>query len=100
VPVAILSSSTFDATTMDPLTVRLASAGVRLRGNGTPLSSLDDVNGDGLPDLVVHVSTEALQLTATDTTATLEATSYPLGALSRPFGGRPVRGADTVRVVP
>ena len=60
VPVAILSDEGFDATTVDATTVRLASAQVRLRGNGTPMASVYDVDGDGLADLVVHVSTSAL----------------------------------------
>ena len=91
VPVAIFSSTTFDATTVIPETVTLASAPVQLKGNGTPMSSFQDVNGDGLLDLVVHVSTEALQLTETDTEAILEGTT---------FGGRSVRGRDTIKVVP
>lgn len=61
VPMAILSSATFDATTVDPVTVSLASAPVKLKGKGTPMASFEDVDGNGLPDLVVQVSTEALQ---------------------------------------
>lgn len=91
VPVAILSTSTFDARTVDPLTVTLASAPVALRGKGTPTASAQDVNADGLLDLVVHVSTEALQLSETDTEAVLEGST---------FNGIRIRGVDTVRVVP
>src|SRR5205085_3194326 len=53
VPVAILSSATFDATTVNPTTVTLANAAVRLKGNGTPITEQRDVNGDGRVDLVV-----------------------------------------------
>jgi predicted extracellular nuclease len=91
VPVAILSTPDFDAGTVDPLTVRLAGASVRLRGRGTPMASLEDVNGDGLRDLVLHISTEALQLTAGDVEAVLEGMT---------FGGMFVRSTDTVRIVP
>jgi hypothetical protein len=63
-PIAILSTAAFDATTVNPLTVRVAGAPIGLRRNGTTASSLEDVNGDGLLDLVVHVSTEALQPTS------------------------------------
>jgi tRNA pseudouridine-54 N-methylase len=38
---------------------------VALKGKGTPMASTQDVNGDGRMDLVVHVSTEALQLSDT-----------------------------------
>ena len=71
-PVAIFGTATFDATTVDPLTVTLASAPVELKGNGTPMASSKDVNGDCRLDLVVHVSTEELQLSSADTEVTLQ----------------------------
>ena len=90
-PVAILSSETFDATTIDPLTVTLAGANVRLKGKGTPMSSFEDINKDGRLDLLVHVETEALELTDTSTEAVLE---------GKTFSGRRIKGTDTVKVVP
>jgi len=50
-PVAILSTPTFDARTVDSTTVTLASAPVALKGKGRPMTSFEDVNGDGLLDL-------------------------------------------------
>lgn len=91
VPVAIFSTSAFDATAIDPTTVTLASAPVKLKGKGTPMASFEDLNGDGLLDLVVHVSTEALQLSETDTQAILE---------GQTLSGISIRGTDSVRVVP
>jgi len=91
VPVAILSSPTFDATRVDPLTVTLAGAAATLKGKGTPMVSVQDVDGDGLLDLVVHVSTEALQMSDTDTQAILK---------GQTFDDQAIRGMDTVRVVP
>ena len=91
IPVAILSNDSFDATTVDPATVTLASASVRLKGKGTPMAALEDVNGDGIVDLVVHVTTETLQLTGTDTEVVVE---------GQTFGGGSVIGTDTVRIVP
>jgi hypothetical protein len=91
VPVAILSSASFDATTVDPLTVTLASAPVKLKGSGTPQVLVQDVNGDGRLDLVIHIQTEALQLSANDTQAVLEAET---------FGGTAIVGTDLVRIVP
>ena len=59
VPVAILSSAEFDATTVDPGTVELAGAGVAVKGKGDKLhASVEDVNGDGLNDLSLKISTQ------------------------------------------
>jgi len=91
VPVAIFSTATFDATTVDPLTVTLASAPVKLKGKGTPMSSFQDVNGDGRRDWEDHVNTENLQLSETDTQAVLE---------GKTFGGTTITGTDSIRVVP
>lgn len=91
VPVAILSTATFDATTVDPLTVTLASAPVKLKGKGTPMASVQDVNGDTLFDLVVHVDTQALALNESDTEAVLE---------GQTFSAQAIRGTDSIRVVP
>ncbi len=61
IPVAILSSAEFDATTVDPETVMLAGAGVAVRGRGSRLMAHEeDVNEDGLLDLWVQVETENL----------------------------------------
>ncbi len=91
VPVAIFSTPTFDARTVDPTTVTLASAPIKLTGKGKPIASFQDVNGDGLLDLVVDVETSALQLTSTDTVAVLK---------GRTFSGQPIKGSDSVRIVP
>ena len=91
VPVAILSSPSFDATQVDPLTITLAGAHVALRGKGTPMVSQQDVNDDGLLDLVVHVETEALELSPEDTEALL---------LGQTYGGLHIVGSDSVRIVP
>jgi hypothetical protein len=61
VPAAILSSAEFDATAVDVQSVFLAGAGVAVRGNGNRyMSHAEDVNGDGLLDLVIQVETENL----------------------------------------
>jgi hypothetical protein len=91
VPVAILSTSTFDARSVDPTTVTLASAPVKLKGNGTAMASFQDVNGDGRLDLVVNVQASALQLSSSSTTAVLKA---------RTSGGLPVKGSQPIVVVP
>jgi hypothetical protein len=90
VPVAIFSTADFDATTVDPTTVTLAGASVRLKGKGTPMASFEDINGDGLLDIIVHVDTTALELTGEDTEAILEGET---------FDGQKIRGVDTIRIV-
>lgn len=91
VPVAVLSTPTFDATKVDPGSVTLAGAKVKVKGKGSYQASLQDVNGDGRQDLVVQVVTNALELTAGDTRAFLE---------GKTFGGQRIIGVDTIRVVP
>src|ERR1044072_5547771 len=88
VPVAILSSATFDATTVNPITITLAQASVKLKGNGTPMASFQDVNGDGRLDLVVQVITTALALSTGDTQATLT---------GQTFDGKSITGVDSVK---
>jgi hypothetical protein len=90
VPVAILSSSTFDATTVDPLTVRLGSAEIAVRGKGTLLAHEEDVNGDGLQDLVIQVNTADLGFAPDAGEATL--TGYT-------FSGQFFWGTDEIIVV-
>lgn len=104
-PVAILGTPDFDPGTVDPATVTLAGAPVRLTGNpyaatkgkskafgqGTPMASLVDVNGDGRLDLLLHFETSALELESTDTVAVLKGMT---------FDGKFIRGQDAVRIVP
>ena len=91
IPVAILSSSSFDAATVDAAFVSLSSAPVKLKGKSNLQTSMEDVNGDGLLDQVVHVSTEELSLSEGDTQATLD---------GRLYDGTAIRGVDVIRVVP
>ncbi|RLB88247.1 MAG: hypothetical protein DRH26_13950, partial [Deltaproteobacteria bacterium] len=92
VPVAILSTDDFDASTIDPGTVTLAGAGVKIKGKGNRLmSSLADINGDGLKDLIVHVDTQALTITDAEELAVIEGFTY---------SGLSIIGSDTIRIVP
>jgi hypothetical protein len=85
VPVAILSSLTFDATTVDRSTVVFAGASPLPIGQ-TP----EDVNGDGLLDVVLHFSTQSLNLQLSDTEACLT---------GKTLGGQDFKGCDSVRIV-
>ena len=55
------------------------------------MASCEDVNQDGRLDLRVHVETQALQLSETDTEAILE---------GKTTDGTLMRGVETVSVVP
>jgi N-acetylneuraminic acid mutarotase len=92
VPVAILSNACFDATQVNPDSVTLAGAPVRLIARGSRYQcSAQDVNGDGRADLMCHVETAQFMLEPGDTIAELRATT---------FGGGEVRGQDSIRLVP
>jgi hypothetical protein len=54
IPVAILSVANFDATTVLPMSVELAGAGVAVRGK-KPLAHAEDVDSDGDVDLLVQI---------------------------------------------
>jgi hypothetical protein len=90
-PVAILSTADFDATTVDPTTVKLEDTSVALNRRGEPRASTKDVNRDGLLDLVVHFKIRDLPFTVVDTMAVLDGET---------FDGTPISGTDTIRLVP
>ena len=88
VPVAIFSTEAFDTTTVDPTSALLACAEIRFKGKGYQ-ANVEDVNGEGLMDLVAHIETTALDLSATSENAVLEGQA----------GGMTIRGSDFVTVV-
>ena len=85
VPVSILSDSTFDATTVDRSTVVFAGASPLLIGQ-TP----EDINYDGLLDVVLHFKTQELNLQPGDTEACLT---------GKTLSGQEFEGCDSVRIV-
>ena len=90
--VAILSSSTFDATTVDPASVNLAGARIKLVGkSGRLLSHFEDVNDDHFLDLVCQVVTDQFLIQIGDSIAQLEGMTY---------GGIKIRGEDSINIVP
>lgn len=85
-PVAVLTTSSFDAATVDGSTVRFGPNQVlALRW------ALEDVDADGDTDMILHFSTRALGLTASSTEATLT---------GQTLGGGEIQGTDAVRIVP
>jgi hypothetical protein len=91
VPVAVLSESDFDATTINPMTVTFAGAPVDSRRNDEPRVVFRDVNHDGLQDIVLRFEIDDMELTPFDTEATLEGTT---------FDGYRIAGTDAVTVLP
>ncbi len=87
IPVAIVSTSTFDATTVDPASVRFGLAAAPAR-NGT--GQVEDVNGDGLNDLVLHFDTQATGIACGDTSAALT---------GRTSSGVAIQGSDSIITV-
>lgn len=89
VPVAIFSTPEFDAASIDPTSVTLANANLKMKGKGTLIYSLEDINGDGLLDLLVHIETQGLELTASSESTDLA---------GRTLGGTPIFGTDSIQV--
>ena len=86
VPVAVLTTGDFDASTIDPSTDTVEFAGA------SPVRwKLCDVNGDGNDDMLFHFKTQDLNLDENSTEATLTCET---------FGGDKLTGTDTVRIVP
>ncbi len=85
VPVAILGDPAFDVTTVDRGTVEFAGA-PPLSIGGLP----EDLNGDGLLDLVLHFATQDLRLQPGDTQACLS---------GKTWSDQAFKGCDIVRVI-
>jgi hypothetical protein len=87
VPVAILSTSTFDATKVNPLSVRFGRTGTE----ASPVhSSLQDVNGDGLLDMVLQFKTQSTGFQLGDNQAAL---------MGKTLDGTPFRGSSAIQVI-
>jgi hypothetical protein len=91
IPVAILSGDGFDATTVNPGTINLSGANVRLKGKGSYQCSSSDVNGDALADLLCQVPTDQFQLIPGSDVAVLTAVTNSSEA---------VQGQQQVVIVP
>ncbi len=84
IPVAILTTDTFDATTVSPITVRFGPAGASLEHQ---LGHLNDADGDGDLDLVLHFPTQDTGIQCGDSEASLTGET---------FGGQSIQGSDSV----
>jgi len=90
IPVAILTTADFDASTVDPQMVALEGAGARAKGKSGRYGSMEDVDGDGDLDLVVQIE-NVIEWDPEATEATLTGETY---------NGIYIQGMDTVNIVP
>lgn len=87
IPVAILTTDSFDASTVDPTTVRFGRTGTE----AAPVHfALDDVNGDGYTDMILHFDTQSTGVVCGDTAASLE---------GKRFSGQAIKGSDSINTV-
>jgi uncharacterized delta-60 repeat protein len=89
-PVAILTTDAFDATTVDPASVCFGSANDPSKRDCTEKHNqghLEDANADGRTDLLLHYETHETGIVAGDTTACLTGTTY---------SGLAIEGCDTI----
>lgn len=84
IPVAILSTSGFDATTVNPLSVRFGPGDAsEVHGMG----HIEDVDGDGVMDLLLHFDLQKSGIRDGDSMASLT---------GQTFSGRNIRGSDSI----
>lgn len=87
IPVAVLTTSTFDATTIDVSSVRFGPGGAT---ESHDTGHVEDVNRDGRDDLVLHFDAQASGIACGTTSVTLT------GNTTAATGGRQIRGTDAV----
>jgi hypothetical protein len=87
IPVAILSTDSFDATDVDPLSVRFGHNGATVVHKA---GHVEDVNNDGILDLILHFDTEATGVREGDVVISLIGWTYT---------GQFIQGSDSIVIV-
>jgi hypothetical protein len=86
-PVAILTTNSLDATTVDPISAKFGPSGaLEVHGRG----HVEDVDGDGKPDLVLHFNTRDAGIKCGDISA---------GLTGETFDGEVIQGSDSIATV-
>ena len=98
-PVAVLTTEDFEADAVDPTTVTLGDddgddTPVAAQKRGRLMASLEDVDGDGDLDLMLHFETQALVANGD-----LSSSTTQLCLNGQTFEGIGVHGCDAVRVL-
>lgn len=87
IPVVILTTEDFDATTVDPLSVTFGPDGATEAHNK---GHIEDADGDGDLDLILHFKTQSTGIQCGDTEASLTGLT---------FDAVPVAGTDVIQTV-
>ena len=90
ISVVIFGSSALSVRDVDPASIRFAGAAVALKQNGLAQITYEDINHDGIPDIVAKFNTQDLQLDAASVKAEI------VGHL---FNGTPFKGWGAVTIV-
>lgn len=91
IPVAVLTTDTFDAAQVDPFSLSLDGMEARVKGKSGNAGAMEDVDNDGDDDLVVQIEDEDGVYETGDTLARLTGSTY---------GGEDFVGLDTICIVP
>jgi len=89
IPVAILTTGTFDATTVQPSSVTFGRTGTEAT-EAHSTGHLEDVDNDGDIDLVLHFRTQETGIMCGDTSASLT---------GKTTAGQDIEGSDSIRTV-